>query len=520
VEEQLRAIGRPRPARRAPPPEGRLDADEQPGGRLGAALADLGPVFSDFGRYLSSRVDLLPRRDCLELVVETERTRAAHVSGAEALVSRQLGDTPERRFVAFDPIPRAITPWTQQHDAWLATGEAVAVTIVRPDADRILNLDVPLLPLVAPWLDAPADAVAAAIGDFSLTLRSRLDQTQQATAFARLFEDAQAGGPLDAPRCHPDYCAPSVLTLERIDGLTIAEALATQGARSPEVTIDREAVARQLASAWLRQGTTGQVVPFDFDLRDVRLRGNRLVLVGGVLEPLTRSGRTRFLSYLTAVAADDPDKAWTWIASAAAATSEGVDADALQRRLRQAVPFRDGEWSGDDRLAEQLLVQWRATREAGWTVHPHELHLYRGIHAVSATTSQVAPHQDMLLAALQDERLRAGFSEARNLFDSRSRPAALEQMVYDLVHLPRKLDEILTLAASGRLRIKAEVPDAGERRQTRNHTVSLVASLVTLVALTFLVRHLAPAYGANLERMGAVLILAVGGWLLSAAARL
>lgn len=429
-----------------------------------------------------------------------------------------LGDPPGRRFTAFDPTPRAISSWTQQHDAWLSTGEAVVVTIVRSDADRILDLDLPLLPLLAPWVDAPADAVAAAIGDFSLTLRSRLDQTQQAAAFVTLFEDVQSGGALDAPRCYRDYCTPGMLTLERIDGISVSEALATKLTRSPDATIDREAVARQLASAWLRQGTTGRVVPFDFDLRDLRLRANRLVLVGGTLEPQTTSGRTRFLSYLTAVAADDPDKAWTWIASAAAPASEGQPADALQRRLRQAVPFRDGEWSGDDRLAEQLLVQWRATREAGWNVHPHELHLYRGIHAVSAAITRLAPHQDTLLAALQDERLRVGLSEARNLFGAR--PAALDQMVHDLVHLPQKLDEILTLAAAGQLRIKADVPDAGERRQTRNRTVSLVASLVTLVALTFLVRHLAPAYGARVEWMGAVLILIVGGWLLAAAARL
>jgi hypothetical protein len=64
------------------------------------------------------------------------------------------------------------------------------------------------------------------------------------------------------------------------------------------------------------------------------------------------------------------------------------------------------------------------------------------------------------------------------------------------------------------------VPDAEEGRRVRNRTVSLVASLVTLVGVSFLVRHLAPAYGADVERIGAVLLLMIGGWLLVAAARL
>jgi hypothetical protein len=50
--------------------------------------------------------------------------------------------------------------------------------------------------------------------------------------------------------------------------------------------------------------------------------------------------------------------------------------------------------------------------------------------------------------------------------------------------------------------------------------VSLVASHVTLVGVAFLVRHLAPVYGDDVERIGAVLLLILGGWLLVAASRL
>ena len=80
--------------------------------------------------------------------------------------------------------------------------------------------------------------------------------------------------------------------------------------------------------------------------------------------------------------------------------------------------------------------------------------------------------------------------------------------------------ELLTKAADGQLRVKLHVSDAEEARRARNRTVSLVSSLVATVGVAFLVRHLAPALGPDVERIGAVLLLILGGWLLVAAARL
>lgn len=512
VEEHLHALGAPRTGRLALPPEGRLNADEQPAGGLPSALAALGPVFAEFGRYLSSRIDLLPRRLCVQLG-DAEIGHAARESREpypwrDVSAPEGLGSGPGRRFFAFDPEPRIVKRWIQVHYARLAPDRPVVVTVVRPDAERLLDTDLPLLSRLGPWLDVGPEALAAAVEDFSKTLRLRLDQTQQCNDLMVLAEDARAGGGLDAPMCYPDFGSRAVLTTERIYGRKAGE------------TIDRESVARRLAAAWLRQALSGRVVPFDFDLHDVRLRDDRLVLVGGALEPQTAAGREQFLRYLVAVGADDPDAAWTWIADAAVARPQADSEYRLRRRLRQAVPFRDGEWSGDQRLAEQVLVQWRVTQETGWDMRPHQLHLYRGIHALSAATTRLAPEQDVLLAALRDERARLVLAGAQQAFDPRGLPLALNTLLQDLVHMPEKLDDLLTLAASGRLRVKLHVPDAEEGRRVRNRTVSLVASLVTLVGVAFLVRHLAPAYGADVERMGAVLLLMIGGWLLVAAARL
>jgi ubiquinone biosynthesis protein len=510
VEERLRALGRPTAGRRPPPPEGRLAADERQTG-LRAALVDLGPVFAAFGRYLSTRIDLLPRREYVELASIDDRGVVVPESDVAQLVAAQLGGTIEERFFAFQAAPRAVTLWTQQHDASLAPGVPVVVTIVRPDAAALLGADLPLLPLVGPWLQIPADALASAIDDFGLTLSRRLDQSVQAAALLRLAADAKAGGALTVPICYRDYCAQDMLTLERVDGLPIG---------APSSHDNAGALAQRLTTAWLRQAAEGHAVPFDFDSRHILVAGERLVLLDAAFEPQPPAGRARFLAYLHAVAAADPVTAWAWIAGAATRGPDAQSEEELQRRLKQAVPFRDGEWSGDERLAEQVFVQWRVMREADWRLDPHHLHLFRGLQATSAVAERLAPSVDPLVVALENERLRVGFAEARELFDPSTLAGSIDRLLQNIVTLPQKLDEVLTLASEGRLSVKLNVHEEPEQKRVKDRTVSLVASLVALTALAFLLRQVAPVYGAAAERIGMVMLLIVGGWLLVAAARL
>jgi ubiquinone biosynthesis protein len=520
VEARLADVGPPPAGRRTPPPEGRLSADEYPVTRLCGALADLGPVFAGFGRYLSSRIDLLRRREALELSAIPDHATPMTWAQVDACVAQQLGTPLERRFFEFDRAASDVTLWTERHRAWLAPGVPVLVTIVRPDAAEWLASDVPLLPLLNPWFDVPPDKLAAAINDFVLTLRRRLDQMHQIESLATLAADASAHGGFSAPVCYRDHCSPGILTLEKPAGATFHDIMADES-DTDTARVAGEQRAERLVSAWLRQALLGRVVPFDFGPRDIIADGDRLVLIGGVFEPHTSGERARFVSYVNAVASDDPDAAADWVVDVA-----GLDApdqrreEVLRRRLRQAVPFRDGEWSGDDRLAEHLLVQWRMVSEAGWPLTPHHLHLYRGVLSTTGIASRLAPHEDNLRSALQHERLQMGLAEAKHLLDPRAVGATLDQLLQGLVHLPQKLDNVLTLAAEGRLRVKLHVPDSDDAGQVRNRTIVLVATLVALTGLASVARQFAPAFGPGVERIAAVALLVLGGWLLVAAARM
>src|SRR6187455_640585 len=75
-----------RTGRRPPPPEGRLGADEDHAIRLRDTLVGLGPVFAGFGRYLASRVDLLPRRTRAELNAIPDEGHSLPFASVAALI--------------------------------------------------------------------------------------------------------------------------------------------------------------------------------------------------------------------------------------------------------------------------------------------------------------------------------------------------------------------------------------------------------------------------------------------------
>src|SRR5262245_2233471 len=162
VETVLQALGRPAAARRLPPPDGRLGADEAGDHRLRQALSDLGPVFASFGRYLSSRVDLLPRRTRAELGAIAGTGAPIALAAIADLIRTELGSPRDRLFFEFHETPFAVDAWSARHLAWLAPGVPARVTIVRPGAAAKLDADAPLLALLAPWLGVSESVLSGA----------------------------------------------------------------------------------------------------------------------------------------------------------------------------------------------------------------------------------------------------------------------------------------------------------------------------------------------------------------------
>ena len=504
---------------------GRAEAGEDLGRRLRAAFAGLGPVFSAFGLYLAARPDLLPAGDCLELADLRDRVEPLPSGAVRSLLAEALGFPPEEAWAEITETPRESRLVTQEHAARLHSGEAVLIRVVRPVLDDSLVLDLDLLDLLAEVsLDQGANGaqrtadrrLAEAVADFRADLMNRVDLTAEADGLELFAADMADLGFLQVPRIWRHLSGPRVLTAERLGGATLGEIETLRSAEAAGLPPDLRDLARRLCILWLRQALLGRAFPVEPRAEDLLIlpRG-RIALGSGPFAKPPSAVQGNLWSYLVAAAKQDPDEACTFLLREMTAEPEANE-EQLRLRLRQVVPFRDGAWSvGGDSLAEHLFVHWRLARECGYRPRLHLLAFWRGLFTITSAARRLAPERDALQEALQEVRLIASFGQIRDLATARQLQDNLERYALLATQLPQKLDEMLTLAATGGA-VPAR-PAAEPRGEERRDSLGLaVAFVLALVALTLVARQLTAAGVLWAEPAGAVTALVLGLLLLRA----
>ncbi len=503
-------LSRPRPV------DGPAAVEEEPfGRRLRGALHELGPVFSAFGLYLASRVDLLPAADCLELAALPDQVPPMPAAAVHALIAAELGRPAEAALAALEPEPWDSRLLVQAQRARLTDGQAVVLRLVRPDAAEAVERDLQRLPWLAGgfalqgWSDG---LLGEAIADFQRSLRAVTDFAAIAEALGLLAGDAEGFGMLLPPRVRPDLTTARLLAVEDPGGFDLATAAAggEDGGR-------RRELARRLCVAWLRQALDGRVFPQWLPEADPRcFADGRLAFLAGAFARPPQPDRTNVRGLLIALASREPDDACSYLLREMVPEAPAGAEERLRLQMRQVVPFRDGAWSASgESLAEHAFVCARLARGCGFRPRFHMVTFYRGLAAVSLAARRLAPEDDALFEGLKEVRVLASFSQMREAMS----PGPNEQWGRYAVlmsELPRRMDELLTLAAEGG-RGRAEVPET-QRRQRRRESSHLVlaACLMVLAALALVLHRFVRAsmlagWG---EPIAAALFLAVGGFLL------
>jgi predicted unusual protein kinase regulating ubiquinone biosynthesis (AarF/ABC1/UbiB family) len=506
-------------------------AAEAPILRLRAALLELGPVFIAFGRYLSSRPDLLSDTDCQVLDALPGGHPPMAPEALHRLLGQELGRPPEMAFAAFEPQPFESTLVYQEHRARLAGGERVLVRVVRPELEEELERDLGLLPLLAPALaaaGAASDAVmppTGAIGAFGAAISQAADLALQAEALASLGQDGAALGlDLCAPRVVGELCGRRVLTREDLQGPTLetfhAPGPAAAGSGLPEAGLapGSEQLAVRLCQGWLRQAFFGRFFPAEMRAGDVRvLVGGRIAWTGGAFESLPGGARENLWEYLAAAAAHDPPRI---CAALLREMDGGPPGDAagseLDQRVRQLVPFRDGGWGAVDDLAGYLFLHWRCATELGYRPRSHLLVLCRGLSRVAFEARRLAPGRDALRSGLEGARFAAGLGDVTRLFESEQMKQVLASYAAAALAMPERINQLLTLAAEGRATIKLEMVEPPAEGRRKDLSAGAMAVLAMIAAVVLLAHQLASAgvLGLWTERVAALLVGALGALLL------
>ena len=537
IEQRLAAFELVRGPRRLFRGEKTADFEETRILRLGGALAGLGPIFSSFGLYLSSRGDLWPAKDCLELATIPDRAAATPPDAVRRLLSREIGCLPEEAFSAFEAEPFESRLLFQSHYARLINGTDVIVKIIHPEAESQLLCDIELLPLLRDSFAGGGlgeSAFKSAVTDFCHALHQQMDFVNEARAFEALAQDAEEYDALRAPQVCESLCTSKVLTIERLNGLRLDEVLSSSGeaagdAESSErlgsVGLERNELARLLCEVWLRQALLGRFFPVEPKPQNVLvLPGKQIAFTAGAFASLSAERQANLWNYLIAAANENSDKACSCLLKEMRGEGASVQEDEVRQRFRQAMPFRDGGWNarGDNQsLAELLFVQWRFASGCGYLPLMHLPAFFRGLFSVADSARRLAPQVDPLTEGVRDLRLLAGLAQFRKMTSQDHLADQIDRYAAMMTGLPQSFDEALTFASEGRARLKLQT-DSVEHRGAGASSAVVPALLLVLAAVVLLSHYITASViaGAWANRVNTIVFMVFGALLLRAMSRI
>tara|TARA_R110001583_G_scaffold18966_9_gene74964 strand:- start:476 stop:2101 length:1626 start_codon:yes stop_codon:yes gene_type:complete len=212
-------------------PQPKLDR----GDRLRLALEELGPVFVKFGQILSTRRDLLPDDMADSLKTLQDRVPPFPSDVARNIIEKSLGAPVSELFKEFSADPLASASVAQVHAATLLNGQEVVVKVLRPGIEKVIHQDLALMYLMANLLEKywtegkrlhPVDVVA----DYDSTIHDELDLQREAANASQLRRNFENSPLIYIPFIDWDYTRKSVMVMERIHGIPIADVPALKAA--------------------------------------------------------------------------------------------------------------------------------------------------------------------------------------------------------------------------------------------------------------------------------------------------
>jgi len=241
-------------------PEFAKDLLKEPGGtaiarhpwktRIRLALAELGPTFIKLGQLLSTRPDLVGGELAEELQQLQSNVPADPAEAIRAVILEDTGRPVEELFAQFDDQVLASASIGQVHAARLHTGERVVVKVQRADIRKKVEVDLDILVGLAQLAERIPEfrnfRPEATLSEFRRMMRRELDFGRELRNMQQFAINFAGNRAVRIPRVYPELSAARVLTMERIDGIPLAD---TQ--RLAAAGLDLQEIARRGAAACL-----------------------------------------------------------------------------------------------------------------------------------------------------------------------------------------------------------------------------------------------------------------------------
>ena len=457
---------------------------------------DLGPTFIKVGQLFSTRADLFPSEYVEELAKLQDKVPAFSYEQVEAIVEQELGKKIVDLFHSFDPIPLAAASLGQVHKAQLHSGETVVVKVQRPGLRKLFEIDLKILKGITRYFQSHPEWGRGRdwLGIYEECCRilweeiEYLNEGRNADTFRRNFREQDW---VKVPRVYWRYTSPRVLTLEYAPGIKIShyEALEAAG-------IDRKAVARQGAEAYLRQLLNHGFFHADPHPGNIAVSpdGSLIFYDFGMMGRIKSNIREGLMDTLFGIAQKDGDRVVTSLVELGALAP--VDDMGPVRRSVQYMldhfmdkPFENQSVSAISNDLYDIAYNQPFRFPATFTF------VMRAFSTLEGVGKGLDPEFNFMEVAkpfAMQIMNNGNGSEGKSILNELGRQAA--QVGSTALSLPRRLEDTLEKLENGDLRVRVRSIETERlmRRQSNlqiGTTYALIVSAFTLSATILLVNH-------------------------------
>jgi ubiquinone biosynthesis protein len=220
-------------------------------GRIRGAITELGTTFIKLGQILSTRADLVGPDLADELSKLQANTPADPPEVVRATVENEIGKAVEEAFQNFNDEALASASIGQVHAATMFDGRAVVVKVQHEGIENTVNRDLEILASLAELAEKHSSELRLyqpkrTVEDFKKQLLYELDFNREARNLEQFNRNFSNEPGIRAPLPFRECSTKRVLTMERIEGTSVARAaeLRADG-------VDTRAIAERGADAYM-----------------------------------------------------------------------------------------------------------------------------------------------------------------------------------------------------------------------------------------------------------------------------
>ena len=201
--------------------------------RIRLVLEELGPTFVKFGQIMSLRTDLIPVELAKELSQLQDMVEGEPFDKIVKQIEKSLGKSIDNIFSHLNPTPIAAGSLAQVHEGILKKENInVAIKVQRPNIHHIIKTDLKILEELSQIINDRVEVsrvynLPEIVQELNKMILNELDFKREVRNINIARHNFLKDDRFYLPEIFQDYCSQEVITMEKLDGVSLKEKIPT-----------------------------------------------------------------------------------------------------------------------------------------------------------------------------------------------------------------------------------------------------------------------------------------------------